>query len=307
VLLVFGAGVFLGPFFMKANPRLLATRTPADLQLRYEPVELVPADADIRIRGWLMPAATPKATIVVVHGGGEDNRTVPYGSGLELMRDLVAHGYSVLTIDLRNYGESDASPDGRMKFGTEESNDVVAAVEMLESRDAGTRIGALGFSMGGSTVAYAASKDPRIEAVVVDSAFADSASITANFVEASMGMPAWIARPFLWSAEHLHGVPLSAGRAVDVVGRIAPRPLLVIQDVSDPIVPADHAKRLAAACPGAELWITDTARFANDSFGTHIKSYKYDPKPYVERVTRFFDAAFARPASDHGREGRNAS
>ena len=44
--------------------------------------------------------------------------------------------------------------------------------------------------------------------------------------------------------------------------------------------------RLAAACPGAELWITDTARFATDAFGTHIKSYRYDPKPYVERVKR---------------------
>ena len=148
--------------------------------------------------------------------------------------------------------------------------------------------------MGGSAVVYAASKDERIEAVVLDSAFADSASITANFVEASIGMPVWIVRPFLWSAEHLHGVPLSAGRAVDVIGRIAPRPVLVIQDVGDPIVPADHGRRLAAACPGAELWMTDTARFASDAFGTHIKSYKYDPKPYVERVTRFFDAAFAR-------------
>jgi uncharacterized protein len=282
---------------MKANPRLPATRTPADVGLRYESVELSPADAPIRIRAWLMPAADPKATIVVVHGGGEDNRTLPYGNGLELMRDLVAHGYSVLALDLRNFGESDASPDGRMSFGPAESNDVVAAADLLRSRDSASRIGALGFSMGGSAVVYAAAKDERIEAVVLDSAFADSASITENFVQAAMGMPAWVARPFLWSAEYVHGLPLSAGRAVEVVGGIAPRPVLVIQDATDPIVPPDHGRRLAAACPGAELWITDTSRYATDAFGTHIKSYKYDPVPYVERVTGFYDKVFARRAS----------
>src|SRR5688572_19553911 len=209
---------------MKANPRLLASRTPADVGLRYESVEFVPGDAEIRIRGWLMPADKPKATIVMVHGGGEDNRTLPYGSGLELMRDLVAHGYSVLALDLRNYGESESSPDGRMTFGVGESNDVVAAVDLLRSRDPSARIAALGFSMGGSSVVYAAAKDDRIEAVVVDSAFADSASITANFVRSAIGLPIWVAQPFLWSAEAIHGVPLSAGRAGEMVGRIAPRP-----------------------------------------------------------------------------------
>lgn len=290
------AGVLFGPLFIQPNPRLVATRTPGDLGLAFEPVELSPADAAIRLHGWLVPAASSKATIVFVHGGGEDNRTLPYGDGLELVRDLVAHGYSVLAIDLRNFGESDASPDGRMKFGSEESNDVIAAVDLLRSRSASSRIGALGFSMGGSAVLYAAARDGRIEAVVTDSAFADSASITSNFVEASIGMPGWVASPFLWAAEHLHGLPLSAGRPVDVAGRIAPRPLLVIHDVGDPIVPAEHARRLAASCSGAELWMTDTARLATDAFGTHIKSYKYDPEPYVARVTSFFDASFA-PAS----------
>src|SRR5690348_14409524 len=94
VTALFVAAVFLGPSFLKANPRLLPTRTPADVGLTFEAVELSPKDFPIRIGAWLVPAPNPKAAIVMVHGGGEDNRSLPYGNGLELMRDLVSHGYT---------------------------------------------------------------------------------------------------------------------------------------------------------------------------------------------------------------------
>ena len=277
---------------MRPNPRLLPTATPASVGLRFESVEFTPADVPIKLRAWWIPTENAKASLVMAHGGGEDNRSLPYGHGLELMRDLAAHGYSVLALDLRNFGESDASPDARPTFGLREANDVVAAIDYLASRRASDRFGAIGFSMGGSTVLYAAARDTRIEAVVSDSAFADSRAIAVNFVHASMGIPPWLTRPLLWSAEKLHGVPLGAGRAVDVIGAIAPRRLLVIQDQSDPIVPVEQARQLAAACPGAELWITDTAKGRADPFGTHIKSYTNDPTAYVARVTQFFDATF---------------
>ena len=84
-----GAGALPGDCrqigFMQRTPRWVATRTPGDLGLAFEPVELWPADAAIRLHGWLVPAASSKATIVFVHGGGEDNRTLPYGDGLELV------------------------------------------------------------------------------------------------------------------------------------------------------------------------------------------------------------------------------
>ncbi|HYC54697.1 MAG TPA: alpha/beta hydrolase, partial [Candidatus Binatia bacterium] len=105
------AGAFVSPLFMPPNPRLLHTRTPAAVGLAFEDVSFPAADAPLTLRGWLMPAPDAKATLVMAHGGGEDNRSLPYGEGLELMRDLVGNGYSVLAMDLRNFGESDASPD----------------------------------------------------------------------------------------------------------------------------------------------------------------------------------------------------
>jgi fermentation-respiration switch protein FrsA (DUF1100 family) len=174
-----------------------------------------------------------------------------------------------------------------------ESNDVVGALDYLASRNPGMRFGAIGFSMGGSTVMYAAARDARLEAVVSDSAFADSHTIVESFVYAAMRLPPWLSRPLLWSAENVHGMELGAGRPIDVVGSIAPRRLLVVHDATDPIVPVAQARLLAAACPGAELWVTDVGEGLTDPFGTHIKAYSRGPEAYVARVTKFFDETFA--------------
>ena len=96
-----------------------------------------------------MPLARPKAAIILVHGGADDNRSLPYADGLKLARDLIAHNYAVLAVDLRNYGESDAAPEG-VTFGEAESNDVTGAMNYLAQRNPALRYGALGFSMGGA-------------------------------------------------------------------------------------------------------------------------------------------------------------
>jgi pimeloyl-ACP methyl ester carboxylesterase len=285
--------VLCGPFLMQPNPRLLPERTPAVVGLTFEPVEFSPGDLPLKLRGWWIPADQAKAAVVMVHGGGEDNRSLPYGGGLDLMRDLAAHGYAVLALDLRNYGESDASPEMRPSFGVRESNDVIGALDYLTTRDLAERFAALGFSMGGSTVIYAGARDARLEAVITDSAFAESRTIAAGFVHAAMGLPFWMIGPLLSSAEHVHGMELSAGLPISVVHAIAPRRLLVIHDAADPIVPVDQARRLAAACPGSELWITDTGVETKSPFGTHIQAYTRDPRTYVEHVTRFLDETFA--------------
>jgi len=107
--------------------------TPADYGIVFETVAFRPPDESITLRAWWMPAPSAKAAIILVHGGGDDNRSLPYADGLALARDLVAHGYAVLALDLRNYGESDASPEG-VTFGDLESNDLIGAMSYLTAR-----------------------------------------------------------------------------------------------------------------------------------------------------------------------------
>ena len=294
VLLVLVAPAFMRP----GRERLPLAGTPADRGLRFETVAFSPPDVPITLRAWWIPAPGPKAAIVMVHGGGDDNRSHPHSEGLALARDLVAHEYAVLSVDLRNYGESDAAPSGQVTFGDDEANDVIGAVDWLAIRQPSIRVGAFGYSMGGEAALYAAARDPRIEAVVTEGTFADSREVALRFVSAATGLPRFVLAPFLWSAEHVHGFPLGRGRAIDVAGRIAPRPVLLIHNEADPIVPVAHAKQLAAAIPSAETWITPAPPAKSpvsptrSPWGAHVNSYRLDRGAYVARVVRFFDEVF---------------
>src|SRR5947207_14717839 len=123
----------------------------------------------------------------------------------------------------------------------------------LGTEHPGLRYGGLGFSMGGEAVLYAAARDPRLEAIVATDTFAEVRTVAANFVGAWTGLPRLVVLPILWSAEHLHGVPLGRGRAIDVGGAIPPRPVRLLQHEADAIVPVDHRRRLAAAMPGPRV------------------------------------------------------
>jgi pimeloyl-ACP methyl ester carboxylesterase len=286
--------VLLGPWIMRpVGTRLAMTEDPGRYGLTFEAVQFSPPDRPITLRAWWLPAPHARAALVFVHGGGEDNRNLPYGGGLALARDLVAHRYSVLMIDLRNYGESDATPEGTT-FGDLETNDVLGAAAWLAGRDAGLPLVALGFSMGGATVLRAAVRGAPFRAVASDSAFADAHAIATAFTVAATGMPRFLVTPFLWSAEYVHRLPLGRGTTLAAVRGASLPPVLVIHDRNDPIVPVEDARLLALAT-GATLWETDVS--APGPFGTHIKSYLQEPRAYVERLTGFFDEALDADAA----------
>jgi pimeloyl-ACP methyl ester carboxylesterase len=289
--------VLAGPAFLGSPAHLPITASPADYGLRYEEVAFAPADRTIHLRGWWMPAADARAAVVMVHGGGDDNRMQPHQNGMALMRDLVARGFAVLAFDLRNFGESEATPEGRT-FGDLEANDVLGAIGAAGGRLPGTPVVALGCSMGGASVIQAAARGAPLAAIVTDSAFADAREIAVPFTVAAVGGPRVLLVPFVWSAEWIHGVPLARGATLEAARRVpATTRALVIQNDGDPIVPVAQARALAAAMPNAETWITPAPPADHPlvgqqgAFGMHCQSYKLDPVGYVARVAAFVDGA----------------
>jgi pimeloyl-ACP methyl ester carboxylesterase len=275
--------------FQPTGHRLAMTEKPSDYGLPDMPVTFSPRDRPITLRAWWIPAATAaRGALVFVHGGGDDNRNLPYGSGLALARDLAAAGYALLMVDLRNFGESEGTAEG-ITFGDLEVHDVVGAVDYLAVQAAGVPVGAIGFSMGGATVLRAAARDRRLRAIVADSAFADARGVAVAFTTAATGLPRLIAAPFVWSAQHLHGVPLGRGDTVAALRGATMPPVLLIHDAHDPISPVDDCRRLAAAIPNASTWITELEN--PGAFGTHIQGYRLAPQAYVARVTEFLDRA----------------
>ena len=278
--------------------------TPANLGLRFASVTVPSRDDHISLKGWFIPGVladgrlTIERMIIVVHGT-RTNRESPGDHLLQLTGALAHNGLGVLSFDMRGMGESPPAP---LSMGNLEQRDVLGAVDFLRT---GTLpfpelgrprfIGGLGISMGAATLLLAAAREPAIQAVVSDSAYADAAPLLEREIPkrsvAVVGrIPGAFAPSALAMARILYGVDLFDARPVGSIARIAPRPLLLIHGAADDYVPVSNFQQLAAAATSpatahVATWLVPKTR--------HAQAFKNTGAVYVARVTGFFDAALA--------------
>jgi len=250
-----------------------------ELGLEYEEVAFQAVDG-LTLRGWFIPATSTDApAIIYAHGTGRDQQ-----SGLSLVPALHQAGYSVLLFSYRDHGYSDA--DGRgITYGYRESQDLDSAVGFLRQMKRVSHIGVIGYSMGASSALWSASRNADIAAVVAVAPFASALEVW------NANRPAFLPRPVLdWIrtlVEWHKGINLASVNLVDLVGHIAPRPLLLIQGSHDEHIPLSHAQRLfAAAGQPKALWI-----FAGE---THNSIRTHALEKNLTDVIAFFDHAFQR-------------
>ena len=252
-----------------------------------EEITFTSAHDAVRISGWFFRApGVPNApAIVLCHGIWTGRREC-----LPLALRFQAAGYNVLCFDFRAHGMS----DGRFtSVGHHETNDVLGAVEYLKQRPEvdPARIGVIGFSMGAAATIQAAARTSDIAAVVADSAYAsflDAAKYSFRLVTRVPHFP--MAPMAMRWAKWLVNVDANQLRPVDVIGHIAPRPILITHGVLDEIVPVRHAYTLfKAAEEPKELWVIPDAH--------HVGARDLDPDGYFARVERFLSAALKSSAS----------
>lgn len=189
---------------------------------------------------------------VVAHGftGSARNPHVQ-----RIIRGVNAAGIGVLAADFRGHGRS----GGRGTAGADEIRDIAAAVDWL--RGAGYRyVAVLGWSMGGTAVLRHAGLGGDADAVVSVSApglWFERGTRPMRLVhwmfEKRTGRAATrVLRRTRVSAEGWRTLPEAPA---DVVGAIAPRPLLIVHGDADSYFPLRHVQALAAAAPQADVWI----------------------------------------------------
>jgi len=226
------------------------------------------APGHARLAGWYA-ASHNRAAIVLVHGTSADRSSV-----LPETRILAQAGFGVLALDLPGQGAS----EGQTLWGVAERRAISTAVDWLGSRPEvdPACIGGFGLSMGAYVLTQAAVLDPRMRAVTL--AASPNDVVEQNWVTSDQwGLLSQL--PTYW-ALRVSGMPLDM-RPKDVIGRIAPRAVFIVNGLLDRTVPPYMARELfAAAGEPKTLWLVPEAH--------HGDYAQVMPQEYQARLTDFF-------------------
>ena len=140
-------------------------------------------------RGWLLRGAEGAPAVIVLHRYGAD-RSWLFNLGIKLNETT---NFTILWPDLRGHGLN--PPVTSTGFGNGEGTDLVAAVDFLRtvktssgSQLAGENAGAYGVELGAYAALSAASQDPRLKVLVLDSVPSDSDELVNASVIGDVGI-----------------------------------------------------------------------------------------------------------------------
>lgn len=206
----------------------------------------------IALRGWLFPPPNPDGPVIIyAHGSGKDLR-----EGLPFVPLLREAGFGILLFSYRNHGFSYRFLRGHT-YGLKESEDLEAAVCFLKERGYKS-IAVIGYSLGAASAIMTAARSQDIKAVVAIAPFASATDLWFS------NSPPFIPKLFLyitmWLTEKHKGIKLSAISPAEAIGKITPRPVLLIQGAKDSYIsPEQTWKLLEAAGKGTTLLLIKEA------------------------------------------------
>jgi len=229
----------------------------------------------VELAAWTMHTVHGAPAVVLVHGFKTSRQEmVPWA------RFLHDGGYNVLLLDTRGCGKSGGSTVG---LGATEPHDIALAVDAARAEFGTSKVAVLGISLGAGAVILAAADDPDISAVIADSAWTDQDFQLARLSFVQAGPIRVPLLPYgVGAVNALVGADVTKARPLDAIGRISPRPILLIHSADDEnaTTPVDGARRLfAAAGEPKQLWVAPR--------GGHVGALNAFPAEYRARVLDF--------------------
>jgi alpha/beta superfamily hydrolase len=243
------------------------------LGVAYENVSFRTSDG-LRLEGWYVPSRNGAAVISFPGRSGPQRQA----------RMLARHGYGVLLFDRRGEGRSEGEPNA---WGWSGDRDIKAAVAFLRHRrDVDpARIGGIGLSVGGEMMIEAAAETPGLAAIVSEGAGARAFSDEMQH-EKVHGLDRWMGYPTY--AMRTAAVAVFANQTPPrnlehLVGRIAPRPVMLIAAPNSPNGEDLNRRYYRAAGAPKTLWEIPESH--------HVGGIVARPAEYERRVVGFFDRA----------------
>ena len=246
--------------------------TPWEFQADYEEVELQTADG-IAFGAWFLRQPASEQAVIVSPGHRGERQAV-LGIAMALWRK----GFNVIVYSYRGMP---GSKRATITMGVREVSELQAAVALARQRIPRARIGLLGYSMGAVVSLLAAAGEPSIEALVLDSPYADLRRLLRENLRRLL-LPAGpviaVASLMLrWRA----GCWIRDCNPSAVLSGLEPRPLFFIHGGADRLTSVRHSRDLYDAYRGPrEIWVVAGA--------PHTGAYFADRNLYVERVAGFF-------------------
>ena len=232
---------------------------------------------------WHLPASpftvrTGRRVRIVGHPGGRcrvpDRPALVFAHGLmgwhrkprfAVFAELLTDAFTVYAPDLRGHGESGGVSD----YGGAEIWDIEAVVQLARGEGHG-RVVTAGTSMGGIAVMrHAALMGEWTRSSRSPPSRTGTGTAARTRTRAGRSMRGWARRPAgPPCARGACGCPRSGRRPEspeDVVGKIAPTPIVIVHGRDDPLFSVDHAERLyEAAGEPKHLLIGDRFGHAED-------------------------------------------
>jgi hypothetical protein len=272
-VIVVPAGVGFAMTYTLLNPPCGEDgKTPGDFGYSWENVRLA-ARAGGSFRGYFIPGTNGAAIIIPPpYGGGRGNR-------LQEGDVLARHGYAVFSFESRR-----CAGMGSLSLGYEETAEVQDALDYLRGRNDidPDKIGILGFSSAGATSVMAGARFPEIRAVVAEGGYGDFAEGAVGLGTGSNILETIFKASMAISYRIISGTDIDKLSPEDVIGSIAPRPVLLIYGSRERSLGGAY-RQLTAAGENAQLWVVEGAG--------HGDYLTIAPEEYEQRIVTFFDKA----------------
>jgi uncharacterized protein len=243
-----------------------------DLGAEHEDVSFRTSDGLV-LRGWYVPSKNRAAVIASPGRSGPQ----PHA------RMLVRHGYGVLLFDRRGEGESEGTPNA---LGWKGTRDLEAAVAYLQERPDvdPDRIGGIGLSVGGEMLIDAAARIDGLAAVVSEGAGIRSIREAVAIPELGPRITASLAHAVITAGVAVFSGSLPPPSLAELVGQLAPRPLLLVYTVPGLGGEAElNETYYEEAGEPKELWLVPGSG--------HTGGIEAQPAEYERRVVGLFDRA----------------
>lgn len=251
--------------------RIISYQTPEKYGIDFESIEI--KSGSLTLSGWFLPAKQSNAPcVIVVHGLNASK-----GHFLLPAKILHSNGFNVLLFDMRSHGHSDGQV---ISFGINEADDVKAAYDWVKARYPSQPVFALGYSMGGAAVLFAAAQYGIFEKIILDATFSRVEHVAKSTILKYAGPLKDIfwksGKLLVWAAT---GIDVSKNQADENINKIGDRQLMLIHGTNDKMIPYHESQRLhALAKIKPAIWLVN---------GKGHTQAMTDPK-YESKLIRFY-------------------